>query len=77
MVGAIKGSTQKEPMVVGKPSTFMMSHLASEYDFSFHFQNFALPWARVLSKASFCVQCSSMPQSRIRESSSLSAQSLS
>ncbi len=31
MVGAIKGSTKKEPLVVGKPSTFMMDYLASEY----------------------------------------------
>lgn len=31
MVGAIKGSTQKEPLVVGKPSTFMMDHVASKY----------------------------------------------
>jgi phosphoglycolate phosphatase len=30
MVGAIKGSTKKEPLVVGKPSTFMMDYLASE-----------------------------------------------
>ncbi len=32
MVGAIKGSTKKEPLVVGKPSTFMMDYLASEYE---------------------------------------------
>jgi hypothetical protein len=31
MVGAIKGSTKKEPLVVGKPSTFMMDYLASEW----------------------------------------------
>lgn len=31
MVGAIKGSTKREPLVVGKPSTFMMDYLASEY----------------------------------------------
>lgn len=30
MVGAIKGSTKKEPTVVGKPSTFMMEYLAKE-----------------------------------------------
>ncbi|CAI5972230.1 unnamed protein product [Closterium sp. NIES-64] len=30
MVGAIKGSTKKEPVVVGKPSTFMMDYLASK-----------------------------------------------
>nr|PNR59316.1 hypothetical protein PHYPA_002107 [Physcomitrium patens] len=32
MVGAIKGSTKKEPLVVGKPSTFMMDCLASEFN---------------------------------------------
>ncbi|KAL6988843.1 Phosphoglycolate phosphatase 1A, chloroplastic, variant 2 [Sarracenia purpurea var. burkii] len=32
MVGAISGSTQKEPLVVGKPSTFMMDYLASKLD---------------------------------------------
>ncbi|KAG0569607.1 hypothetical protein KC19_6G102300 [Ceratodon purpureus] len=32
MVGAIKGSTKKEPLVVGKPSTFMMDYLASEFN---------------------------------------------
>lgn len=31
MVGAIQGSTQREPLVVGKPSTFMMDYLANEY----------------------------------------------
>jgi len=30
MVGAISGSTQREPLVVGKPSTFMMDYLANE-----------------------------------------------
>ncbi|RRT70104.1 hypothetical protein B296_00028204 [Ensete ventricosum] len=29
MVGAISGSTQREPLVVGKPSTFMMDYLAN------------------------------------------------
>ncbi|KAF3652481.1 Phosphoglycolate phosphatase 1A, chloroplastic [Capsicum annuum] len=31
MVGAILGSTKREPLVVGKPSTFMMDYLANEY----------------------------------------------
>lgn len=31
MVGALVGSTQREPLVVGKPSTFMMDYLANEY----------------------------------------------
>ncbi|KMZ69714.1 hypothetical protein ZOSMA_208G00050 [Zostera marina] len=31
MVGAIVGSTQREPLVVGKPSTFMMDYLAKEF----------------------------------------------
>lgn len=31
MVGAVRGSTQREPLVVGKPSTFMMDYLANEY----------------------------------------------
>ncbi|XP_065873861.1 phosphoglycolate phosphatase 1A, chloroplastic-like isoform X2 [Euphorbia lathyris] len=31
MVGAIAGSTQREPLVVGKPSTFMMDYLANEF----------------------------------------------
>lgn len=30
MVGALSGSTQREPLVVGKPSTFMMDYLANE-----------------------------------------------
>ncbi|KAH0462814.1 hypothetical protein IEQ34_010389 [Dendrobium chrysotoxum] len=32
MVGAIRGSTQKEPIVVGKPSTFMMDYLSQKFD---------------------------------------------
>lgn len=31
MVGALCGSTQREPLVVGKPSTFMMDYVASEF----------------------------------------------
>ncbi|XP_031494156.1 phosphoglycolate phosphatase 1A, chloroplastic-like isoform X1 [Nymphaea colorata] len=31
MVGALRGSTQKEPLVVGKPSTFMMDYLANKF----------------------------------------------
>ncbi|CAN4126660.1 unnamed protein product [Withania somnifera] len=31
MVGAILGSTKHEPLVVGKPSTFMMDYLAEEF----------------------------------------------
>ena len=31
MVGAIRGSTQREPLVVGKPSTFMMDYLANKF----------------------------------------------
>ncbi|KAJ8446794.1 hypothetical protein Cgig2_016104 [Carnegiea gigantea] len=30
MVGALVGSTQREPLVVGKPSTFMMDYLANK-----------------------------------------------
>jgi len=30
MVGALVGSTQREPLVVGKPSTFMMDYLADK-----------------------------------------------
>jgi ribonucleotide monophosphatase NagD (HAD superfamily) len=37
MVGAIKGSTKKEPLVLGKPSTFMIDCLASEYDLFSYF----------------------------------------
>lgn len=33
MVGALIGSTQREPLVVGKPSTFMMDYLANKYSF--------------------------------------------
>ncbi|KAL4193898.1 hypothetical protein AMTRI_Chr06g201620 [Amborella trichopoda] len=32
MVGAIRGSTQKEPVVVGKPSTFMMDYLSKKFN---------------------------------------------
>ncbi|KAE9448071.1 hypothetical protein C3L33_20033, partial [Rhododendron williamsianum] len=35
MVGALVGSTQREPQVVGKPSTFMMDYLANKYDAEF------------------------------------------
>ncbi|XP_043688209.1 phosphoglycolate phosphatase 2-like [Telopea speciosissima] len=31
MVGAVHGSTQKEPIVVGKPSTFMMNFLLKKF----------------------------------------------
>lgn len=31
MVGALCGSTQREPVVVGKPSTFMMEYVANKY----------------------------------------------
>ncbi|CAL0303268.1 unnamed protein product [Lupinus luteus] len=31
MVGALVGSTQREPLVVGKPSTFMMDYLADKF----------------------------------------------
>lgn len=34
MVGAICGSTQKEPIVVGKPSTFMMDFLIERFQIS-------------------------------------------
>ncbi|BBN00085.1 4-nitrophenyl phosphatase [Marchantia polymorpha subsp. ruderalis] len=34
MVGAIKGSTKKEPTVVGKPSTFMLDYLANKFNIS-------------------------------------------
>ncbi|CAA3021075.1 phosphoglycolate phosphatase 1B, chloroplastic-like [Olea europaea subsp. europaea] len=34
MVGAIGGSTQREPLVVGKPSTFMMDYLANKFSIS-------------------------------------------
>jgi ribonucleotide monophosphatase NagD (HAD superfamily) len=30
MVGAVLGSTKQEPLVVGKPSTFMMDYLAKK-----------------------------------------------
>ena len=31
MVGAIKGSTNKEPVVVGKPSAFLMDYVTHKY----------------------------------------------
>ena len=31
MVGAIKGSTQKEPTIVGKPADFMLQNIASQF----------------------------------------------
>ncbi|OVA11065.1 HAD-superfamily hydrolase [Macleaya cordata] len=31
MVGAISGSTQREPLVVGKPSTFMMDYVSDKF----------------------------------------------
>lgn len=35
MVGALCGSTQQEPLVVGKPSTFMMDYLSDKYASTF------------------------------------------
>ena len=32
MVGAIKGSTKQEPIVVGKPAPFMLDYIASKFD---------------------------------------------
>ncbi|OAE33648.1 hypothetical protein AXG93_4689s1350 [Marchantia polymorpha subsp. ruderalis] len=32
MVGAIKGTTKKQPIVVGKPSTFMMDYLCERFN---------------------------------------------
>eukprot|EP00249_Psilotum_nudum_P000917 c13110_g1_i1 orf=201-1316(+) len=32
MVGAIMGSTKREPLVVGKPSTFMMDYLSKKFE---------------------------------------------
>ncbi|RAL41936.1 hypothetical protein DM860_009118 [Cuscuta australis] len=32
MVGALVGSTQREPLVVGKPSTFMMDYLSNKFN---------------------------------------------
>lgn len=34
MVGAIKGSTNQEPTIVGKPSQFMLDYMAKEYGIS-------------------------------------------
>ncbi|KAI5428364.1 phosphoglycolate phosphatase 1A, chloroplastic [Lathyrus oleraceus] len=34
MVGALVGSTQREPLVVGKPSTFMMDYVANKFGIS-------------------------------------------
>lgn len=34
MVGAIRGSSQREPLVVGKPSTFMMDYLSTKFGIS-------------------------------------------
>lgn len=42
MVGAIKGSTQKEPLVVGKPSTFMMDYVSKKC--VGFLSNFFIPW---------------------------------
>ncbi|XP_042483613.1 phosphoglycolate phosphatase 1A, chloroplastic-like isoform X2 [Macadamia integrifolia] len=34
MVGALSGSTQREPLVVGKPSTFMMDYVSNKFGIS-------------------------------------------
>lgn len=34
MVGALRGSTQKDPIVVGKPSTFMMDYVSKKFQIS-------------------------------------------
>jgi len=35
MVGAIKGSTKREPIVVGKPAAFMLDYIANKFDILF------------------------------------------
>jgi len=52
MVGALVGSTQREPLVVGKPSTFMMDYLANEYTFLLSCYIFFMHDCRVF----FCIQ---------------------
>lgn len=42
MVGALAGSTQREPLVVGKPSTFMMDYLANKYVSEFYISSLLL-----------------------------------
>lgn len=42
MVGAFIGSTQREPLVVGKPSTFMMDYLANKYGLQYFNFSFIL-----------------------------------
>jgi hypothetical protein len=42
MVGAFVGSTQREPLVVGKPSTFMMDYLANKYGLQYFNFSFIL-----------------------------------
>ena len=42
MVGALRGSTQREPIVVGKPSTFMMDYLSKKYVSLPRFGNFLI-----------------------------------
>jgi ribonucleotide monophosphatase NagD (HAD superfamily) len=34
MVGAIAAATQREPVVVGKPSTFMLDHICNSFGIS-------------------------------------------
>lgn len=41
MVGALRGSTQKEPIVVGKPSTFMTDYVSKKLEM-FPFQSWKL-----------------------------------
>jgi ribonucleotide monophosphatase NagD (HAD superfamily) len=43
MVGALKATTNKEPVVVGKPSTFLMDYLASEYNLFLHLFTLSVP----------------------------------
>lgn len=44
MVGALKATTNKEPVVVGKPSTFLMDYLASEYNLFLHSLHLVCPY---------------------------------
>lgn len=72
MVGAIGGSTQREPIVVGKPSTFMMDYVAKEYaptptPYSFYFffvllyaiYMFSYTYINNMSPSLFAVICES------------------
>jgi len=64
MVGAIKGSTKREPFVVGKPAPFMLDYIANKFGIKrIRFAWSAIDWTRTSCSGSTaaCGRCSCCP----------------